>query len=475
VGVWEDDGDLLVHRGDCLLNPRTDEEIPFGARRSCFNYYRQVGIPGPAEDEPTVEELNLLDEVSKRWNWQTEEDRYLAVGWPIHATTCGANKQRAHGTINGDTTNGKTTYLERVVLPIVTPAGGIRQLGNTTEAGIRQTLENDAIPVILDEQEVESQRDRNRVDGIYGLARLATSGDGKVVKGTVSGQPLSFRVRSCFLMVGINESAIYEQDQNRLAKATLCPLTPELRAKEADTERLLTQIDEEFGAKLFRRTLRLHPTTAKNAATLAAALIQLRPGTHRLNQVHAHLIAAYGVIRPWGERELTDAEAMALLTDELGIEQAEHRASEALELSDGARCLQHLLAHRIDTSVGGLVSARRNVKITIQQALNAILHNDPQFDRDDLDRSLLQLGMKVTATLTGVEEDGPFFAVANSAPGIREVYAETHWRAQPYSALRRDGGNGRALKAPIHMGGRQPLRVTYWPCLLYTSDAADDM
>ena len=88
--------------------------------------------------------------------------------------------------------------------------GGIYQgaTGGTTEAGLRGTLCSDAIPVIFDEFEQNDQRDKQIVQNVLALARIASSEGGKIYKGTTTGGANAFEIRSMFCVSSINVALI---------------------------------------------------------------------------------------------------------------------------------------------------------------------------------------------------------------------------------------------------------------------------
>ena len=95
--------------------------------------------------------------------------------------------------------------------------GGICQsaTGGTTEAGLRGTLKSDAIPVVFDEFEQNEARDKQTVQNVLSLARIASSEGGKIYKGTTSGGANSFEIRSMFCVSSINVNLIQKADIDR--------------------------------------------------------------------------------------------------------------------------------------------------------------------------------------------------------------------------------------------------------------------
>jgi len=84
--------------------------------------------------------------------------------------------------------NGKTWLVDNIIAPALGDSSLTVQ-SNSTEAGIRQRLKQDARPVIFDEAEGESQHARQRMQAVLELARQASSdGVAEIAKGTAGGK-----------------------------------------------------------------------------------------------------------------------------------------------------------------------------------------------------------------------------------------------------------------------------------------------
>ena len=94
--------------------------------------------------------------------------------------------------------------------------------GATTEAGLRQTICSDAVPVVFDEAESNEKGDQQRMQAILSLARVASSeSSAEMLKGSPSGDVSRYRVRSMFLMSSIATALKQGADKSRFAQLTL--------------------------------------------------------------------------------------------------------------------------------------------------------------------------------------------------------------------------------------------------------------
>ena len=171
---------------------------------------------------------------------------------------------------------------------------GIYPLGATTEAGIRQMIDNDAMPVIFDEAEDGDEKYKMQMaarrKAVLDLMRQAsTEGRGRIMKGSANHQARAFTMRSAFLMssigVGLKEAA----DLTRTAVLTIKPMdsfTAEDRRKKEEMFKsflnLAAEIPREMPQRLLARQLHNLFTLRHNVEvfkeTIATVLANRRIG-----------------------------------------------------------------------------------------------------------------------------------------------------------------------------------------------------
>jgi hypothetical protein len=91
----------------------------------------------------------------QRFNWRNPQDAMLLLGWLAIAPICGVLSWRPHCFVYGPPRCGKTTIhslAAHLLHPLV-----ISTDGQSSEAGIRQKLGPDSLPVIIDEFESDQQ------------------------------------------------------------------------------------------------------------------------------------------------------------------------------------------------------------------------------------------------------------------------------------------------------------------------------
>jgi hypothetical protein len=474
-GVWRDRDQIVVNSGGQLLVDGL--RIPFAHHDSEFTYVKSPSLKGPADDEATLEDLQHIENVVRRWNFADNAGPAFLLGWIVTAMLSGASRWRPNIWLTGPTNAGKSTATDAVVKPLIRPVGGRVYGSCTTAAGLRQDLGHSAVPVLIDEFESDTPADRSRVDQIISLVRSSSSNEGAVVaKGTTSGNAISFLVRSSFAFASIDVGLAKAQDQNRTQVIRLLPLTAEQRAAEVETMKLCATITEDLGQKVLTRSIRLLPTIEENALQLQAAINRRskKGNDGRMAKVQAMLLAGYLVFNADGESTLTIEQADAWV-DRLfagGFEASNEADQDVVnaENSDALNCLRHLMLHRVRVTriVGNdpLYQKREQVDRTVQELLAVCIRPTCEYDIEDINAELLRHGIKIAN-----REEQPVLMLADKRhAGAMKIFKDTPWRNYP-ETLRRPGADGIAGGASTTFGGKaHQHRYTMWPITALVGD-----
>ena len=145
-------------------------------------------------------------------------------------------------------------------------------VGSVTEAGIRQTLRCDALPVLIDEAEGNEKEDQQRIQAILSLARVASSESrAAIVKGSPTGDVARYSIRSMFLLSSIASGLKQGADRRRFALLNLRnPIELSQQERESHWHALDQDLKElitpEFAKRLIARTVRLIPVIRSSIA-----------------------------------------------------------------------------------------------------------------------------------------------------------------------------------------------------------------
>lgn len=440
-GAWYDKGASILHLGDRLVVDGQHKKI--GEHHSQFIYTRQPPMESIIEAvEATNEHAQEVFDICQAPNWENKVHGWLFAGFVALAPICGAMPWRPHVWLVGSRGSGKSWLQENITHPLLGGSALMVQ-GGTTEAGIRQAIKSDARPIVFDEAESEDMNAQKRIKSVIELARQASSdGSAEIVKGTVSGSGMAFRIRSMFMLGSINVSLSQAADESRFSVLTLGKpsKTPEAVAKFKELERKVgATLTEERCAAIRARTYKLIPVIRQNAKTMAQAVAE-QLGSQRIGDQVGTLLA--GAISLSREDAITLDEARSWASQ---IDLTE--AQEAEEVSDEMSCIQTILQTqvRFDFSKG---SMQRTLGEVLQGAAGKKQLESDIF-RDECNDILSRFGMRIYADS---------LAVSNTHAELKKVLRDTPWGAGWRRVLVRLEG-AKPAHAPLTFGGTQTRAV----------------
>lgn len=396
AGVWEDEGRSVVNMGDHLVLNGT--RLDFGELKSRYFYTLGVKLPDLQTVPLGTSECDDLLRVCSLFRWRKPHFGMLLAGGLVTARICGALPVRPHIWLTGGAQTGKTTVMERLIYPIIGEPV-IMAAGRSSEAGIRQSLKYDAIPVLFDEFESNGPRSSDGIQAVLDLMRVSWSnGKSNILKGSSGGAATSFQARFSAIVSSIRQSFINDADRQRFATIELMPHdSDEKHWHELDG--LLSKIDSKYADRLFLRTIDKIPVLLANYRTLKSVLA--RRVSQRYGDQYGMLLAGYSI----------------LLQDEPLTEAAAENLAEKLDLQDGLQaskevdhhaCVDHLLTKKIIAEINGQKEER-----SISEMIDLIRSGSEKYSL-----SLKRIGLLV--------EDG-YLWIANDHGELKSLYARTRW------------------------------------------------
>lgn len=299
-GTWYDNGRIVINMGNCLIVDGVKKFFDQVESEYIYVSGPTLKLDMSKEPLPASEARHLID-ICRQLRMERTSDSYLLAGWSILAPICGAFDWRPHLWLTGASGSGKTTVIENIIGPLVFPYG-VRVQSNTTEAGIRQRLEADALPVVFDEFEGETQTDRMRVAKVLELARQAsTEGEGSVLKGTTHGGALQYKIRSCFMFSSIHVNLIQEADKNRFCVINIVPPTrDEVVSGEANEhykslKGMMKGLDVDFSNRMLVRSIWMIPIIRQNIEVFKKVLPGYVTTVRQGDQYSVLFAAAYSI------------------------------------------------------------------------------------------------------------------------------------------------------------------------------------
>ena len=451
-GAWWDDGRAVLHLGDRLIVDGTAHSV-MTPPPSRFSYQRLAAIDLPDTLEPLTDQqgAEILD-IASRFLWEVPASGLLMAGWAALAPICGSLSWRPHIWLTASAGSGKSALLNRF-LGTLLDSLALWPEGSTSEASIRQELRADALPVIMDEAESNEQADRNRIQNILALARVASSsGRGFVGRGGADGAAQRFVIRSMFLLCSISTALKQGADASRFAQLTLRNpsfLPQEQRqAHWTDLDRDLTAfITTELGHRMALRSVRLIPVIRDSIAVFRIAAANRFDSQRQGDQYGTLLAGAWSLMN---SHVATEQDANELID---ANDWSQYR--EASEQSDEERCLARILQHQLRVEGDRGNGYMRTVWELVELARGSA--TSMEISTVAAESHLGRIGLRVM--------DGRLL-VANTALGLQRILADTQWAHSWPTVLSRLPGaekpgkvrfrgmerNSRAVSLPLDLG-----------------------
>jgi putative DNA primase/helicase len=442
-GAWWDTDRAVLHLGDVLVDGGVPTPI-MDLQPGAYIYEAAAPMPVRLGAPMPAREAHRLVEILELANWERPISAKLLAGWITVAPICGALNWRPHVWVTGPAGSGKSWILDRIVRHM-TAHIALAVQSETTEAGLRQVLGNDARPITFDEIEGDDERAQQRIQNVLALARQASSETGAtIIKGSPLGVAKSYRIRSCFIFSSIGVGLQRHADETRVSVLSLewrNPKDPAVARRFAQLEQLVAEVLTDDYVNAFNaRAIRLVPTIRANARIFAAAGAAVI-GSQRLGDQIGVLLAGAYALHSDGLIDMAAARAWV-------GEQDWSEQQTVQETSDELACLHRILEHTVrvatvkgpaDRSVGELIEVAAEKRVDHLTAADAHDH-------------LLRLGIRVDRN--GAHDREDVFVVAGTHTGIERILAETPWSRGWGRILRRVPGAA-ATEGAVRFAGVQ--------------------
>jgi putative DNA primase/helicase len=270
-GAWWDDGRVVLHLGDKLVVDGT--AMPVDALRSRFIYEAAPTLRADLDNPLDARTAHKLVELCEKLSWELPINGKLLAGWCFIAPICGSLTWRPHIWITGAAGTGKSWVYDNILKRLLGDTALAVQSA-TTEAGLRQTLGSDALPVIFDEAEAEDKRAQERIQNVLELMRQASSDTGAaIIKGSATGVAKRYQIRSMFAFSSVNVGLQFASDRTRVCVLGMVHNRRETAVEEfRDIQRFhYENLTDDFIRRLHARAINMIPVVRRNATTFATA------------------------------------------------------------------------------------------------------------------------------------------------------------------------------------------------------------
>lgn len=439
-GAWWDGNRAVLHLGDRILADGKVHELTENTFESRYIYERLGELNAYGNTDPLDDENALaIFQVASQFLWENPTSALLLAGWVTLAPICGALDWRPHIWLTAAAGSGKSAILDRYITPLLADVQ-LAVVNSTTEAGIRQALRSDALPVVFDEAESNEKSDQLRIQNILSLARVASSeSHAKTIKGSSTGEANRFHVRSMFMMSSISTSLKQGADRSRFAQLTLKnpgtivdadARTAHWKKLDQDLNKLITP---KVGRGLIHRTINLIPAIRESAKIFADVFAQ-EHGSQRQGDQYGTLLAGYWSLL--SKDPVSPDQALAII-------QANDFDSyaEQTEISDEQRCIEHILQHQLRVEGEGKTVTRSIAELV--QVITGGKQPDPDLDKRHAKSTLGRHGIRV-------DIDKRRLLVSNTAKGLAGVLQDTPWVTSWPTMLSRLHGASKTGKKNVY-------------------------
>ena len=432
-GAWIDRNRIVIHNGDCLI---VDSQS-YNLGEIDTEYIYELGEPlnlnfkNPLKKHESKKLLDTLQSLS----WEREIDATLLAGWLALAPVCGVLNWRPHIWITGGAGSGKS-WINKEVLQRFTKGISVSVQGNTSEAGLREYLGNDALNVLFDEAEGENEIAQNQIQRVLQLMRAASSSDGGLIaKGTGNGAK-TYTIRSCFAFCSIVPQATLGSDVRRITNLELKKGGITNEEFESVSLEYNDYASDDYVKRFHARIINLLPNLLKTIGIFTQAITTTLSNRAMGDQLGALIGGAYHLASddcPTLEHAIQIVKKFDF-SNEQGINVQ----------SDEVRCLQHILTvqTKVETEYG---MHTRTIGELIEIVDNSILAEPLKFTY--VDPHLKRIGIKV---------EGENLAISTTSTFVNASLRGTPWAKNYAQVLSRIKGAFRKNNTYYSVGNYSP-------------------
>jgi putative DNA primase/helicase len=297
----------------------------------------------------------------------------------------------------------------------------------TTEAGIRQFLKNDALPVIFDEAESEDKRAAERMQSVLNIMRASSSSDGgKIIKGAAGGTAVQFDIRSCFAFASIGANLTQRSDISRITVLEIKhDISPDKKERWTETQKMFSEIyNDDYVQSFQSRSLLMLPTILQNSKTFSSAAAAELDNQRAGDQLGALLAGAYSLT---SDKLISFEDATKWIKER---DWSEERAADSTR--DEVKVINRIMDAETSVETTGYGNKVRTIgELIIIGRNEAPKHEEYIINDDQAKIWLKRLGIKI---------EGEFIIVSDNSEFIRKTLVNTAYAKNYHIILSRVNG-----------------------------------
>ncbi len=292
-GAWWEHSKPVVHLG---RNLHVDgHSVGIYDYDSPYIYERLTPITANLDAPLPVEESQRLIELCQLLAWEKPIYAQLLAGFIALAPICGALTWRPHIWITAPAGAGKSWVVDEIIKPCLADFA-IHVRGASSEAGIRHRIKIDALPVLFDEAEGESENAKRNIENVMQLMRGASSAGGATVKAGGGDMGGNFISRTMFAFASIGVNVKHTADQTRVTVLSMIKDNTAEGQKHFEEE-IVPMVAElltpEWCARLRGRSMRNIDIVRKNSKIFSSVAANYLKSKRVGDQIGALLAGAY--------------------------------------------------------------------------------------------------------------------------------------------------------------------------------------
>ncbi len=423
-GAWMDEGRSVLHCGDTLIVDGNYME--FGKLNSRYIYEASQELGFNLVNPANNTDANKLIQILERLNWGRGVNARLLAGWVVIAPFCGALKWRPHLWLTGSSGAGKSEIMK--IIKTFMGDFFVDAQSETTEAGIRQFLKADALPVIFDEAESEDRKAQERMQSVLNIMRASSTSDsGKIIKGSSHGTAAQFNIRSCFAFASIGANLTQRSDISRI---TVLEIKPDTSADKKqhwiETQKLFSEIDsQEYIDSFQSRALKLLPVILHNAKIFSSAAAAELDNQRAGDQLGALLAGAYSLT---SNKEISFENASKWIRER---DWSEERLMDSTR--DEVKLINYIMDSELE--VEGMYGKRRMTIGELVKIASGDIRPDPMDygmpSTENIKSSLNRSGLKISARN---------LVISDSSQSLKKILSNTPYSKNYHTILSRVNG-----------------------------------
>lgn len=456
IGVWRDHaGQAVAHCGNRLVLPCGDV-LPLHHPSGPAVMLGAAPIVGPSFQQiRPADRRDLLHRLRRQWGWSNAYDADIFLGWVAAAALGGFPDWRSHLYVDGNRGCGKSRLLETAAALLGDLAGDV--FNDATEAGLRQSRNNQARPLLIDEFEPDDNpRNANKQGSMLALFRRMSGGKGgRISRGGSDHASKTFRLSGPVYLSSINHIQFEPQDVSRIVVLNLQPIPKnEVNMDGASNLVALLESCQKLSPMFLGRMLAQSERWDRTHAAIAAMAREMGADSRQADTAST-ILAGLDLF-------LFDGEA-----DDLRLKDLQEPLATLIpgmdgdeELADGTDVIDYLLS--------AMLSLDHGLKRTVGELLHAVYGESGLSDSIDPRAALARHGIFA-------DPNKGFFAVRSSTTSaLSQLFERSKWaKGAHVSALRKVTGVTKPKSAKRH-GKNGQLRVLEIPVSLISNDESSN-